>query len=511
MISRLMKYLPVEVSDFFMDIKANDVKFMKNIILNSNPSDLEYLSKKKVLKSFHRAALRVPHYSQILSNQNINPKLIKSFKDFATVPIISKVSYIKTATKMSELCIDRDLSQCGLLARSSGYTGHSSTWAKSRSEQIESRHFASLGLDLLFGVTKSKTLLIDCFALGSWVSGVDLLMIGSDKCSIIAPGADSKETLDIFNDLKEEYDQFIFAGTPHFIKNLVEEGIERGIDFKKSQVNLLLGAEAFTEEWRQYMHSLLGSSMGDDKKGFIFSAFGASDLGVTGINETKESAYLRYLCLTNSKLKTALFGDYATALPMLFQYDPTKFFIENTEKDELVFSNCDLKASLPLIRYNIHDVGKPISFVELNKILKEQNIDLKIKAPLPFLFVVGRSDGTINFIGQLIYPQYIQELIYSNDFLSKLTTGTFKLIKMYDKDHNPFLQIDIQLRKNIKKSKDNAAKFHEAIHSFFMHLSTDFPLNFEILEEKTGKNPLIINCFEFDKYPHKSGIKIRYV
>ncbi|MBT3406132.1 phenylacetate--CoA ligase family protein [Candidatus Woesearchaeota archaeon] len=512
MLSKVVRYLPAAVLDSFMRRNAHNIDFLRSLILNSSPKDLDIMAKRKVVAAFKRAALNISHYENFLSSRNVIISDVADFDDFVKyVPMMTKNDYVKTSKGLSDLCVGMDVSKCSLLARSSGYSGKASTWAKSREEQKESKNFAALGLDLLFNITKEKTLLVDTFALGSWVSGVDLLMIADSKCSVIAPGADMEESLDIFKDMKDEYDQFIFAGTPHFTKNLFEEGVRKKINFKRYKINLLLGAEPFTEGWRQHMSTILGTSMRDDRKGFIFSAFGASDLGITGVNETKDSAYIRYLCMNDKKLRKAIYGTYASVLPTLFQYDPTKYFIETNKKDELIFTNCDLKAMMPLIRYNIHDVGGLLTNDKVNKILKEHGVSLKLELPTPFVFVVGRSDGTVNFIGQLIYPEYIHDVIFSNKQFLKQFSGVFRLQEVYDKNYNPFLQIDVQLKKKQRKSKALEKKAHAAVMRYFTKLSTDFPLNFSILQKKTGKSPLIINLYEFEKYPHKHGIKVKYV
>ena len=93
----------------------------------------------------------------------------------------------------------------------------------------------------------------------------------------------------------------------------------------------------------------------------------------------------------------------------------------------------------------------------------------------------------------------------------KQFSGVFRLQEVYDKNYNPFLQIDVQLKKKQRKSKALEKKAHAAVMRYFTKLSTDFPLNFSILQKKTGKSPLIINLYEFEKYPHKHGIKVKYV
>ena len=508
MFHRLVRLLPLKWVDYLMQRKAGDLAFMKKTLVETDPNDFENISERKALQSFSRA-LRIPAYRAFLRRKKVNVNAIRSFSDFLKkVPVSTKKNYVKRAKDLKSRSVDGDLDACGFLARSSGYSGKSTTWGKSRKELEASKHFASAALDLFYNVTKKKTLVIDSFALGSWVSGVDLLYVMNGHTTIIAPGADIDESLSVFQDLYSEFDQVIIASTPHFMKAMVEEGVRRRVPFKKTTVHLILSAEAFPEEWRVHMHTLLG---GRKQKGTIYSAFGSSDLGVTGVNETKNSSALRALCLKNKKLRKEIYGKYSEILPHLFQYDPTKFLIETNEKQELIFTNCDQHALMPLIRYNIHDIGYVFRHDEMKEILKECGIRMRLEMPLPFVFVVGRSDGTVNFIGQLIYPEYIHKVLYSRQELRKLVTGIFKLRKEYDKNHNPFLHVDLHLQKGVSKSKKIERMFHHAVERFFLDLSSDFGVHFDLLQKKTKKHPLVVNIFEHDKYPHNDGIKVKYL
>ena len=276
MLSKVLRYLPPSVADKILNNNSHNIKFSKRALLHFNPNDLLKISNKRVLASFKRAAATVPSYQRYLRRKRVKPDSIKTIFDFQDkVPISTKKNYVKKTPRFRELCVNGDVGQASLLGRSSGYSGKSTTWAKSRAEQQEAENYAGVGLELTYGILGKKTLLIDIFPLGSWVSGVDVIMITDSNCSVIAPGSDIEETLSIFKDLKDEYDQFIFVGTPHILKPLFEEGIRRGINFKKKKVNIMVGAEPFTEEWRQYMHKIIGTSSKDDSKGFIFSGYGS--------------------------------------------------------------------------------------------------------------------------------------------------------------------------------------------------------------------------------------------
>ncbi len=508
----LSKFVPVNVFEKLIAYHSSDVSSFKGVFLSTHPGFLEEMGKKKVVHAFKRVASEVPCYKRFLKKHKIDVSSVNNYKDFLNlVPEVNKQNYVKKAKKISDLCVNGSVADSGMLVRSSGYSGKSSTWAKSRKEQHGSRNFATLGLDLLYNTTKKKTLLIDSFALGSWVSGIDLLLVANAECTVVAPGADIDETLSIFNDLNKEYNQFIIAGTPHFIKYLAEEAIKKKINFKKHKVHFLIGGEYFTEEWRNYVNNLVGTTTKIDNNGHIFSGYGASELGITGVNETKESSYLRHLCLKNKKLRRALFGKFENVLPILFQYDPTKYHIIVNKKDELVFTMCDSHALMPLVKYNIKDIGGLISHDEMQQILEENGVKLDLKIPLPFVFVVGRTGGTVNFIGSPIYPNYIYDAMIGHKEIKSKFTGAFRLKAITDKKYNPILRIEIQLKKGFKVSRLMIGKLEKLFYTYFVNLDNDFRTNFELLKKETSRNPIKVYLYEHDEYPHKHTIKVRHV
>ena len=506
MLSKLVKYLPLSITDRFTQ-KGMSIKKLKSFVENSSPGDLEYLSEKKLLAAFHRAAENIPYYKKFLEEKKIDHKKIKTYEDFNEhVPVITKESYVKKVNTIADLCIGGDLGNSTFLARSSGYTGKSCTWAKGREEQEESKKMVGLGMDILYNSEEKSTLFIISFSLGSWVSGVDLLLVGDTNCSVVAPGSDMDETLSIFSDLAPEFDQVVIGAVPSFLKNLVEYGNEKRVGWKNHDVHLLVGAEPITEEWRDYIKMQLGS-----KKARVFSAYGTSDMGITGVNETPQSAYIRKLAMKNEKMKNEIFGKYAAAEPMLFQYDPTKFYIETNDKDELIFSNCDQKSFMPLMRYNIKDIGYVIPHNEMKEILKKNGVKFKLRYPTPFVFVVGRSDGTISYIGQEIYPQYIEESVYKDQWVTKKVTDAFKIYQSHDKKHNPLFNVDMQLRKGEKPDIRLARKIAKNIEEYFYALSSDFGLSMGVVKKRTNVDLIRIHLYEFDKYPHQDKLKVHHI
>ena len=83
---------------------------------------------------------------------------------------------------------------------------------------------------------------------------------------------------------------YLLGGYPPFIKHLLDTG---KLDWKKYNINLVVGGEGFIPGWRKYVKSKLrrGST--------IISAYGASDLETGMAVETPLCQYIRELFRKN--------------------------------------------------------------------------------------------------------------------------------------------------------------------------------------------------------------------
>jgi phenylacetate-CoA ligase len=371
-----------------------------------------------------------------------------------------------------------------------------------KEEEQQERRYASMGFDLYFNTLSKKTLFINTFALGSWITGVELARIGDTDCTIINPGTDEEEVYSIIKRLSVDYDQIIIAGYPPFVKNMINNGMHK-IEWRKYKIHFILGGEGMPEELRDYIWQKVG------KKSIVISVYGASDIGLTGMNETSESIKIRRLAKDNLELRKDLFGKTNT-LPMLFQYDPSSFFIETNQYNELLFTTLNLKEIQPLIRYNLKDTGGIITYKHMTEILNQHKIEMKFTFPFPFLYVFGRSDGTLNFYGSLIYPNMVKEAIFKNKNLLKNTTNKFRNRIIYDKEHKPYIQIEIQLNRGKKPDRKLIKEFKEKIEDFLFIRSEDLKPKRDYFAKEYKSGFVKIVLYTYERYPYDEKIKIHY-
>ena len=165
---------------------------------------------------------------------------------------------------------------------------------------------------------------------------------------------------------------------------------------------------------------------------------------------------------------------------------------------------------MPLIKYNLHDSGGIIPYNKIKKILSNFNLKIDINFPFPFVYILGRSDGTISFCSSNIFPSSIQRAIYENKKLSSNLSGKFRLSKKYDRNHDAFMHLDIQLEKGKHPNK----KFHEqVIKSIYNSLiNNNEELKDDLLNlNKKGKKIIDAKLYKYDDYIYGKNIKVRYI
>jgi len=187
-------------------------------------------------------------------------------------------------------------------------------------------------------------------------------------------------------------------------------------------IRFITAGDKFTEAWRVSLLELIHAK---DPLRAIVSIYGSADAGVLGY-ETPLSIFLRQTAMGgNQELRKILFGESVNE-PALVQYDPEVIFFEES-KGELLFTT---NTAAPLIRYNIHDVGRVISFDEMKEILKERDL-LKtaqqkklLKWNLPFIVKDGRNDVAVTFYALNIYPENIKSGLDDRK-IKKFISGQF--------------------------------------------------------------------------------------
>jgi phenylacetate-CoA ligase len=427
------------------------------------------------LALFHSVAATVPAYQAFLKAQNINPETIQTFSDFSQLPQVTKENYLKVYS-LAELCKEGKLESCDIIAASSGSTGNPTFWPRFFSDELAiTIRFEQIFYDSFFADTR-RTLAVICFTLGTWVGGLfttnccRYLASKGYPITVIAPGNNKEEIFRVVQELGGAFEQVVLLGYPPFIKDVVDTGIARGIQWPKYNIKMVFAGEVFSEEWR----SLVGERVGSTNFFYDSAAlYGTADAGVLG-NETPLSICIRRWLANHPEAAKTLFGE--SRLPTLVQYDPLSRFFE-VENGNLLFSGDN---GIPLIRYNILDTGGIIPYDKMLSLLGEYGFnplsaltnERKIRE-LPFVYVFGRSNFTVSYFGANIYPENVTVGL-EQSVIKEWVTGKFVLQVKEDADQNKILSIVVELAPGIEASKEKKVAIANSILTQLQRLNSEF-------------------------------------
>lgn len=441
--------------------------------------------KKNTLSLFHAAAERVPAYKDFLKKHKVDHRKIKTAKDFSLVPPTGKDNYFH-AYPFPKLFWDGNLQKPLTIHATSGSTGEPTYFQREfgsdlMREVIIENFFQCNPLTI-----EGPTLFVVTFGMGVWSAGVGIYTatylannLRQFPISIVSPGVNKSEVLKILRKLAPNFQQVVIAGYPPFVKDIIDEALQEGINVKKFNLRFVFTGEAFTEEFRDYisqrtkMKNIFTDTM---------NTYGTSELGAIAV-ETPVAIFGRRLAYRNKKIFQALFGG-TIKTPTLAQYIPSFVNFECID-GELFFTG---DSATPFVKYQSGDHGGLLTFQEFSDALSGQGVRLASEArrlgiakyihELPFVYVYERKNLATTIYGILIYPEFIKTALF-NKHLTPFLTGKFTVITQYDEDRNQYLEINLELRKGSlpKKKYERTAliKITETLQkksSEFRELST---------------------------------------
>lgn len=430
----------------------------------------------QLLALFRAAVEHVPAYRRFLAAHGSDARAVKSLADFQRLPLMTKQNYMR-AYPLSERCRGGDLSQCDMLAVSSGSTGTPMIWPRSVVHELDIAYRFEQVFHA-FRADERPTLAVVCFAMGAWVGG----MFTADCCRHVAakgypittvtPGNKKEEIFRVVQELGPSYEQVVLLGYPPFIKDVIDSGRTEGIAWQRYEPKLVFAGEVFSEEWRGLVCERIGAA---DPGTATASLYGTADGGVLG-NETPLSINIRKFLSARPELAREVFGE--SRLPTLVQYDPLSRYFE-VHDGTLVVSGDN---GVPLLRYHIADKGGIIPYAEMMKIVAdagEKQRDALLRQgehgiwELPFVYLFGRADFTVSYFGANVYPENISvglEQAAVRDWVS----GKFVLQVVETADRNEALSIAVELLPGVAGDEAKSAAIADAILQQLRRLNSEF-------------------------------------
>ncbi len=439
-----------------------------------------------------KARSSCPAYKDFLQRQ--------SFKEngwqLAALPIMTKENYVKKYS-IQDRCYDGRLPAAGVVIdESSGSSGVPNNWVRSAEEREDVKRILQLNYQLIY--RDSGCILLNCFALGPWATGMNVSMSLVDVGILKSIGPDQQKlenTLEIFG---TSYRYLVF-GYPPFIKSFVDSS---RLPLKQYRMDLIVGGEGISEPLRDHLLQYFQT---------VISSYGASDLEINIGVETELTINLRRLCMKNRALSQTLFGREIP--PMIFQYNPLDYVIETTPQGELIYTIGRQTSAAPKIRYNLHDLGGTMSHKQLSSALSEQNIDIaELGTPqsrFPILFVYGRSDLTVPFYGAKVYPTDVEEIINAEPSLIN-RINSFQIASYEDTNINRRLKIRLELVRDIKERFEADVQLRDLFYDGLCQMNQDF----REVTKMFDRSCVEIEIYDFETGPFSERdirVKNRYV
>jgi phenylacetate-CoA ligase len=348
----------------------------------------------------------------------------------SNLPVTTKENYVKRYS-IEERCYGGRIPASGVVIdESSGSSGVPNNWVRSAEERADVKRILQLNYQLIY--RDSGLLLLNCFALGPWATGMNVSMSLVDVGILKSIGPDQRKlenTLEIFG---TGYRYLVF-GYPPFVKSFVDT---TRIDLSDYRMDLIVGGEGISEPLRAHLLKFFRT---------VISSYGASDLEINIGVETELTVALRRACAEDRALCEKLFRRETP--PMVFQYNALDYVIETDEEGELLFTIGRQDSAAPKLRYNLRDLGGVMSHKQLSAALAARGLDVKTLAArqsrFPVLYVFGRGDLTVPFYGAKVSPADVEEVINSHAALLR-NVNSFQLVGYEDERVNRRLKVHLE-------------------------------------------------------------------
>lgn len=404
-----------------------------------------------------KAKDRCPAYQDFLAEQGYREQ---GRWRLAALPVMTKENYVKRYT-VEARCYDGRLPTAGVVIdESSGSSGVPNNWVRSAEEREDVKRILQLNYQLIYKDT--GLVLLNCFALGPWATGMNVSMSLVDVGILKSIGPDQRKlenTLELFG---PRY-RYLLFGYPPFVKSFVDA---TRLDLSQYRLDLIVGGEGISEPLRAHLLQFFRT---------VISSYGASDLEINIGVETDLTVNLRRLCARDPDLSRRLFGRETP--PMIFQYNPLDYIVETTPDGELIFTIGRQTSAAPKIRYNLRDRGGTLTHKQLAARLAAHGHDVRDLAPrqsrFPVLYVFGRSDLTVPFYGAKVYPTDVEEVVNAHPTLLK-EINSFQLTSYEDERVNRRLKLRLELCEGLNELGVPAAELRDIFFDGLCRANQDF-------------------------------------
>jgi phenylacetate-CoA ligase len=441
---------------------------------------LEWIARMRCYAVFYKASKRCPAYSQFLDASGFDRTAKWKLEH---LPVMTKENYVKTFS-IEERCYEGRIPAPGtVIDESSGSSGVPNNWVRSRQERDDVKRILQLNYDIIYN--DAQCVLLNCFALGPWATGMNVSMSLVDVGILKSIGPDAQKLENTLSVFGPKYRYLIF-GYPPFIKSWLDNTT---LDLTGFKMDAVVGGEGMSEALRTYLTGYFQT---------VVSSYGASDLEINIGVETELTIALRKLCLDNPELSQTLFGQANP--PMLFQYNAADYVIESNAEGELLFSILRLDAAAPKLRYNLRDLGGAYTNSALTKKLADSGVEIarlaKRQSAFPILYVFGRGDLSVPFYGSKVFPTDLEQIINQEPELSG-AINSFQIRSVENADLQKTLVIHLERMRNSKAALPPDERLTEIVFEGLRRVNQDF---------REVTRMFDTSCISVEVHDHETGV-----
>ncbi len=319
--------------------------------------------------------------------------------------------------------------------------------------------------------------MVNTFALGSWVAGFEFYnatrrcALGGFNITVITPGAEIDTVIKEVKSLGGFFDQIILSGYPPFVRDIIEAGVDFGVDWAKLNTKLLVAGEAVSIPWKLKTLDLIGTA----DMGAIINVYGMAECGIIGYETEASTKILR---------KSSLIPQETIGL---YQYDAEKRFLEIDDRNHIILT---VDAGIPLVRYDTMDEGRLIEATGENTMV----------------CLFGRRDSAVTIYGVNIFADTIKSALDCAQDRTHLT-GKFIMQGATDND-TQLLIIFCELANNKKPSKKLNYQIMTTVFNELSKTSLEYKKLLTMIGDK-AKPKIVLK--KFGTVGYKAGRKHKWV
>jgi phenylacetate-CoA ligase len=378
----------------------------------------------RLLAEFRRAAVEVPAYGTLLEEHGVRSSEVRDLASFSRrVPLLSKRNTFDRF-RLEQMSVGGTLTDVADVLTSSGHGGRFSFGVTTRKQAAAGAAFMDRAFDDAFQIATRKTLAINCLPMG--------VVFSSNLMTVATTSVREDMAVALVEAFGHDYEQIVLVGDPLFMKRFTDHARERGIDWSRYRVNVIIGEEIFGPHFRGYLAASLGLNINRPADGYIMSSFGVGELGLHLLYETPATIRLRREALAHSGFARDLFGAGEDGvLPMAFSFDPLRTFIEVEGADcdgygRMTTSMLEPERLVPMLRYQTGDVIRLLDRTAVLAAARRHGVSLDAEMlPAALVALRGREKEALpngSHVG--VY----KDALYADHRSARRLSGAFRVV-----------------------------------------------------------------------------------